>query len=170
MEINKNMEPFIVNKIIYPFTRLVDNNGSYHESISIKTSLELARQAGKDLVCFNKPEKNQLALCKIINYGKWKYQHDKALKKEKLHKKETKEVRFSYNIDPHDIEHKIKQIVEFLDEGNDVVLTMKLMGRDNRFMKEAKERMNNIALKCSNNGKILSQKEAGSQIIIRLGK
>ena len=166
---NKFNNPFVIYHVTFDRTRLVDSNGQYHPDIKTYDAQRLARDAGKDLVCFNKDEKDQLALCKIVDFGKWKYEEEKRKKKElKSRKKETKEVRFTASIEDNDINNKFKKINEFLVEGDDVVLTMKVFGRDRNYMTEAEAKMSKIASMCLEHGKEVGKKRDGFVIIIRL--
>ena len=152
-------------------TKLVDSTGQFHNSIRIKEAKDMAREAGLDLICFSKPDirTKELGLCKIIDFGKWKYEDGKKRKKEiQSRKKQTKEVRFSPHIEDNDVEHKVKQINEFLDEGDDVVLTMKVFGRDRSHLDLAEEKMNKIAAMCLAHGKETGRKREGFVFIIRL--
>ena len=146
----KKFEPFIINRHVnFNQVKLLDANKNFHNSISIGQAKEMAKTAALDLVCFSEPEKQQLAFCKILDYGKWKYIEDKKLKKMKsASKKITKELRFTIETDSHDIEHKIKQAKGFFEDGDDVILSMRLKGRQRGRKKEALEKMENIVTLC----------------------
>jgi len=62
------MEPYIVQYANFFETRLIDANNQYFQVMNIKRAKEMARESNMDLVCFNAPEKTQLALCKIIDF------------------------------------------------------------------------------------------------------
>jgi translation initiation factor IF-3 len=129
----------------------------------------MARENGLDLVCFNRPEIGTLAFCKILDFGKWKYENEKKKKKEqKSSHKESKEIRFSALICENDIAHKVRQVNEFLNEGATVTLTMKLRGREKSHFDLASEKMNQISSLCSEHGKIVGKKSDGGIIIIRM--
>lgn len=167
---NDNHSPYIIKFVSFPATRLVDNNGQYHQSIRTDLALKMATESGYDLVCFNKPDVGTLALCKIVDFGKWKYENEKQKRKsEKGHKKENKEMRFSPNIGDNDIGHKTRQINEFLDAGDDVLLVMKLKGRECLHMTEAEDKMNKIVSMCTG-GKELSRKKTRNMIFVRMSK
>ena len=74
-------DPFIVKYAKFRETRLVDQNDNYHPSISVSEAQKKAVEAHLDLVCFNRPGKSELAFCKIVDYGKWKYSNEKSKKK-----------------------------------------------------------------------------------------
>ncbi len=80
-------------------------------------------------------------VCKLLNYGKFKYD---ALKKDKEIKKaqkiiETKEVRLSMTIEEHDIAYRISNAIKFLKDGNKVKVTLKMKGREQSYVKKAIE-------------------------------
>lgn len=80
-------------------------------------------------------------VCKLLNYGKFKYD---ALKKDKEIKKsqkiiETKEVRLSMTIEEHDIAYRVSSATKFLKEGNKVKVTLRMKGREQAYVKKAIE-------------------------------
>ena len=163
--------PFVVQRIIFEKIRLVDNNNQYHNEIKTVEAQKMAQASGLDLVCFDRAQEGSLAFCKIIDYGKWKYSNEKKKKKQvKENKKLTKEIRFSPVIDDNDIKHKVKQAIEFLERGDDVVFFMKLRGRQKSFFKEAEEKMNGIVSMCSEYGKEHSRKKTEGMIIVGITK
>lgn len=167
--------PFVINPVRYPRwlqkTRLVDANDQYKEEVSIQEAIALAQNARLDLVCFSKPDRRNLALCKVIDYGKWKYNEEKAKKKiGKDHKKTCKELRFSLEISENDIAHKIKQANEFLDHGMEVIYTMRLRGRERARMRDAQAKMDEIVGMSSEHGKEVNRKTVGANISVRLAK
>lgn len=163
--------PFIVKVLTFEFTRLVDLNNQYHPNFKVSDALVIARNNNVNLVCFNRAQGNELAFCKILDYNKWLYAEEKKKKKQqKINRKETKEIRLTPNIADNDIDHKMRFVNEFLDEGNDVVLIMKLKGREKAHMSEAEARMNEIVKKSEGHGKEVSRKKLDSLIIVNLVK
>lgn len=164
-------DPFIVHYINFDTIRLLDQNGQFQNQVKTIDAQKIAKDAGLDLVCFNRPEGDQLAFCKIIDFNKWKYQQERARKKEqKNSRKENKEMRFSPVIEDHDIEHKMRQVNGFLDEGDDVTLTMRLYGRERLHFSDAEEKMNLIVSHCNGHGKEVSRKKTEDLIIVRMVK
>jgi len=165
--------PYVVNhRLKYKFenVNVLDQTQGFNQNIRIDEALNMANIAGLDLVCFSEAKRNKSALCKILDYGKWKYQAEKKRKKEKKqHKKTTKEIRVSPLIADHDLKHKIKKVNEIINENNDVLLTMKLAGRQMQYKKEAIEKMNEITKLCDF-AKEVSRKTGGSFISIRITK
>lgn len=101
--------------------------------------MKIAEERGLDLVLMsggtNPP------VCKILNYGKFKYD---ALKKDKEIKKsqkiiETKEVRLSMTIDEHDIAYRVSSATKFLKDDDKVKVTLKMKGREQAYNKKGIE-------------------------------
>jgi len=157
---NQNGQPFIVKYVDFNTTRLSDLDDNYHASISIAEAKRMAEEAGLDLVCFNRPDKNNLALCKILNFGKWKYSNEKKKKKGKSHKKATKEIRLSPVMEDNDVKHKLKQVEGFIADGHEVLFSMRLKGRQRMRLREAEERMAEIVAMCSSYSKEVSKKKS----------
>jgi len=107
-------------------------------------AIQIAQEQGLDLVEIA-PTANP-PVCKIIDYGKYKYQQAKKeqQKKAKQKKIEIKGVRIRLSTSLHDLEYKAKQAGEFLTEGNKVRIEIKLKGREKAHQDLAKEKLNNF--------------------------
>lgn len=163
--------PFLVNRVNFQYTRLMDESGTFHNSISIWDAKKRAETVGLQLVCFNLPEGQANAFCKIIDFGKWKYDQEKSLKKQqKVSKCALKEIYFTPNIENHDIAHKVKRANEFVADGHEVMLQMKAGGRDRGHMDLVKEKMSLILEQCVQFSKLISRKEEEGQITVRIAK
>jgi len=168
--LSNNFSPFIVKYPKFEYTRLLDHNQKFHDSISIFDAQKMAKFAQMDLVCFKMPQNNEHAFCKIIDYGKWEYHNKKEKKKQlKSSKIETKEIRLSPNISENDIAHKIKQAIEFLNEGDYVIFTMKMTGRQRQFKDLAMETLNGI-LKMCGEYKEISRSSTNNSIIVKISR
>ncbi len=110
--------------------RLIDADGQNHGVVSKNEALELAREAGLDLVEVS-PDANP-PVAKILDYGKFKYQEQKkaaeARKKQKT--VEVKEIKMRPNIDDHDYNVKMKSMERFFGEGDKVKVTLRFRGRE----------------------------------------
>jgi translation initiation factor IF-3 len=108
---------------------LIDNEGTNHGATPIARALELAREAGLDLVEIAPNSVPPVA--KILDYGRFKYQSQKksaeARKKQKT--VEIKEIKMGPNIDIHDYEVKMKAVRRFFEEGDKVKVTLRFRGR-----------------------------------------
>lgn len=96
-----------------------------------------ARELGLDLVEIN-PTVNP-PICKIMDFGKYKYEIAKKLKENRQRQKEVelKEIRLTLKIGDHDIEYKAKKALEFITHGDKVKVSMRLRGRENAFAENA---------------------------------
>ena len=97
--------------------------------LSVQDALERARQSGLDLVEIS--PNSAPPVCKILDYGKFKYEAQKranqARKKQKTF--DVKEIKMRPGIDQHDYEVKMRAIGKFLDSGDKVKVTMRFRGR-----------------------------------------
>ena len=110
--------------------RLIANDGEQLGVMSAREAQKLADEAGLDLVKIS--PKATPPVCKIIDYGKYKYEQTR---KEKLAKKkqkviDVKEVRMSPNIDTNDLNTKINHAKKFLAKGARVKVTLRFRGRE----------------------------------------
>jgi translation initiation factor IF-3 len=123
-------EPRINNQIRAEKIRLVDANGDMVGVVNVPEGLRLAREAGLDLVEVS--PNAAPPVCKILDYGKYKYEQQKkaaeARKKQKI--VVVKEVKLRPGIDKHDLEVKMKAVHKFLEEGDKVKLTLRFRGRE----------------------------------------
>lgn len=97
----------------------------------------LAEEKSLDLVEIS-PHNNP-PVCRIMDYGKFKYDLAKQEKKKNLNRRDTelKEIRLSANIDQHDLDFKAKRAAEFIEKGHLVRVNMRLVGRENIFVSRA---------------------------------
>ena len=98
--------------------------------MSVQEALKIAEERELDLVEVA-PNANPV-VCKIMNYGKYKYEQARKEKESKKKQKvvEVKEIRLSATIDTHDFEFKSKNARKFLEDGNKVRITVKFRGRE----------------------------------------
>jgi len=110
--------------------RLIDGDGNQLGVIPIDKALDLAREAGSDLVEIA-PNASP-PVCKILDYGKYKFEQEKRLKESRKRQKQLrlKEIRMQPKIEKHDLAFKSKHVQEFLDEGNKVKVTIRFRGRE----------------------------------------
>lgn len=100
-------------------------------------AISLAKEQGLDLVEINPT--NRPPICKIMDFGKYKYDLSKKNKEVKAKQKiiELKEIRLTAKIGDHDIEYKAKNAREFFDAGDKVKVSMRLRGRENIYADNA---------------------------------
>ena len=110
--------------------QLIDENGEKVGIVSIEEALEMAEDRNLDLVLVA-PNANP-PVCKIMNYGKYKFEQAKKEKESRKNQKavEIKEIRVSSNIGAHDFDFKSKNARSFLESGNKVKFTLRFRGRE----------------------------------------
>ena len=122
--------PNINERISYPNLRVVDSDGSQLGVISREEALKVSKDRELDLVLVS--EKATPPVCRIMNYGKFKFEQEKKAKeaKKKSHQTEVKEVKMRYKIDQHDYQVRISQATRFLKAGDKVKCTVIFRGRE----------------------------------------
>lgn len=110
--------------------RLIDEDGTQIGIVPINVALEKAQSKNLDLVCIS-PKANP-TVCKIMDYGKYRYDTIKKEKEDKKKQKtiQVKEVRFSVNIETHDLETKANQARKFIQNGDKVKVSARFRGRE----------------------------------------
>lgn len=121
---------------------LIDQAGESLGVISLDQAKFLAFEEGVDLMEVN-PNINP-PICKLIDFGKYKYEMEKREKRKPSHHGEIKEIQLSYKIDKHDLETKARRAKEFLGKGYKVRAYIILRGRENIFQNQAKEKISNF--------------------------
>ena len=109
-----------------------------------REALRMAEEAGLDLVEIS-PNADP-PVCKILDFGKWKYQEEKkknaARKKQKVI--EVKEIKLRPGIDDHDFQIKMRSMSRFLEEGDKVKVTLRFRGREMAHMELGMELLNKV--------------------------
>ena len=150
---------------------MIDENGVFFKSITVSDAMCKAMKVGLQLVIFNKPNGNELALCKIMDYNKWKYNYDKTQKKnEKKQIHKNKEMRFSVNIGLNDIKHKVNKIQEMIEDGDNVTISVMVNINNNEQVVQANQKINEILDLCSEFAKEISRKPIENRIEIAIVK
>ncbi len=123
-------ELFINERIRDREVRVISADGEQLGIMSSRDALRLAEEANLDLVKISPNAKPPV--CKIIDYGKYKYERTRKEKdaKRKQHVVEIKEIRLSPNIDTNDLDTKINAARKFLTKGNRVKVTLRFRGRE----------------------------------------
>ena len=108
---------------------LIDENGNNLGQVKTFNAIKRAEGLGLDLVEVSVGK--DIPVCRIIDYGKWKYDQSKRLKNKKQVKKQVvKEIKFRPNTGDNDIKYRVKHAQEFLRDGNKVKLTVRFKGRE----------------------------------------
>ena len=110
--------------------RLIDENGAQLGVVPLNKALELAETKRLDLV--NVAPRAKPAVCRIMDYGKFKYEMSKKEKEARKKQKviNTKEVRMTPNIEMHDLNTKANRAKEFLQKGDKVKVSVRFRGRE----------------------------------------
>ena len=127
---SKDKDVILNDEIRAAEVRCVGDDGTQYGIITRKEALAKADELGLDLVLIAPDAKPPV--CKIMNYGKFKYQQEKKLKEARKNQKiiEIKEIKLSVKIAANDVNYKIKHAREFLEEGKHVRFRVFLKGRE----------------------------------------
>lgn len=117
-------------RITSPEVRIIDENGEFLGVKPTAEAIKMAEERGFDLVEVN-PTANP-PVVKLLNYGQFKYEREKQLKKQKMALKqvEVKGIRLSTRIGQHDLEMRRDQALKFFAEGNKIKIEIILRGRE----------------------------------------
>jgi translation initiation factor IF-3 len=163
----KDEGPRINGAIIAKQIRLIDADGEMRGVMSVREALELADEAGLDLVEIS--PNTEPPVCKILDFGKYKFEMQKkaseARKKQKV--VELKEIKLRPGIDDHDFDIKMKNAYAFLEGGDKVKVTLRFRGREmshqdiaQAVLKRAREHLDPV-------GKVISEPSfEGRQIVM----
>ncbi len=156
--------------ITSPEVRLVDEMGEMHGVVELSKAQEMADNAGLDLVEVS--PNAEPPVCKILDYGKYKYEQQKkaneARKKQKT--SSLKEVKLSPRIEKNDYDVKMRNAKRFLDAGDKVKVTMRFRGREMAHQDIGREIFTNIRAELEEISTVeLQPKFEGRQMIMILG-
>ena len=128
---NNNNKDHRVNEMIrVREVRLIDDEGNQKGIVPTLEALKLAKEKDLDLVEVS-PNANP-PVCKILDYGKYRFEQEKKLRDAKKNQKvlKLKEIRMQPKIGSGDLDTKAKHVQEFLDEGDKVKVTIRFRGRE----------------------------------------
>ena len=127
---SKNDDVILNEEIDFPQVRCVGDEGEQFGLMSSDEALKIADSKGLDLVLIAPDAKPPV--CKIMDYGKFRYQQEKKQKEAKKKQKqiEIKEIKLSVKIASNDINYKVKHAKEFLEENRHVRFRVFLRGRE----------------------------------------
>ena len=125
--------------------RVIGEDGEQLGIMSSRDAQKLADEAGLDLVKIAPTAKPPV--CKIIDYGKYRYEQARKEKEAKKKQKtiELKEIRLSPNIDTNDLNTKINSAKKFIEKGNKVKVTLRFRGREMAHMNQSKYILDDFA-------------------------
>ena len=140
-----------------PFVRVIDEEGSQEGVLEIGEALQLAEDRGFDLVEVN--GKSDPPVCRLMDYGKYKYQMAKKLHDAK--KKQViiriKEIKLRPKTGEHDFQFKLKHAIGFLEAGNKVKVTLQYRGREMAFTQLGMELLERFAKEAEEVGAVESE-------------
>lgn len=118
---------------------LIGEDGTSEGVQSLFSALQKSREAGLDLVEIS--PNNNPPVCRIMDFGKFKYEQEKKDKENRQKSKtaELKEIRLSAKIGSHDLEVKAAKARELMEKGDKIMVSLKLRGRENIFADRAVE-------------------------------
>ena len=136
-----------------PEIRVIDDNGQVGV-MSPREALEIARSRGLDLIEI--VPNAQPPVCKIIDFGKWKYEQQKRDKqaKKSSHQQLLKEIRFHPHTDTHDFEFKLRHARAFLGEGHKVKAYVQFKGREVAYKQFGEQLLNDFKAKLEDIAKV----------------
>ena len=157
-----------INEMIrVPQVRVISAEGEQLGVMSSADALAAARQQGLDLVEVASDSKPPV--CRIMDYGKFKYQQKKRLAKQHTHQSKLKEVRLRPKTGDHDLQVKIGKAREFLSNKDKVQLSVTFRGRELAHINEGEKVMNQVIAALEDLGKIEAPpKRAEKRIVCTL--
>ena len=146
--------PRINREIKSKEVRLINYNGENLGVVSVTEALKIAQEVGLDLIEIS-PQVTP-PVCKVLDYGKYKYEMQKKKNEAKKNQKvvNIKELKLRPMIDTHDYEVKVKQAKKFLEQGDKVKFTMRYKGREMSANDMGKEILNRLIEDLEGIGKV----------------
>jgi len=134
--------------------RLIGINGEQLGVVPTSQAQDMAREANLDLVEVAPTERPPV--CKIMDYGKFRYQQQqsKKEKKAKAHQQKLKEIRVRPKTGEHDIDTKVNQAIKFLEHNDKVLLNVMFRGRELQHQEEGRRIIESMLVKLEPHGKI----------------
>jgi translation initiation factor IF-3 len=161
--------PRINDQIRARDVRLIDENGQNVGVVSRFDALQRATDAGLDLVEIS-PDAEP-PVCKILDYGKYKYQEQKKQAEARKNQKivEIKEIKMRPGIDDHDYDVKMRAIKRFFEEGDKVKITLRFRGREMAHQHLGMEVLNRVKSETETVAKVESEPRfEGRQMVMVL--
>jgi translation initiation factor IF-3 len=157
-------------RIRYPEVRVIDDDGGQLGVLNTREALSIARSKGLDLI--EVAPQAQPPVCKIIDYGKFKYEQAKRERESaKKHKQsELKGIKMFPHIDDHDFEIKVRSAIKFLQDGDKVKVTIAFKGREITHPEFGRQQMEKIVNAANEVGATVEKPPAmeGRQMIMIL--
>lgn len=132
--------------------RLIDAEGQPLGVVPTLQAMEKAREAGMDLVEVAPNERPPV--CKILDYGKFRYEQSRKANKSKVHQQKLKEVRVRPKTGDHDVDVKINAVRKFLEHKDKVLLSVQFRGRELQHIEEGKRVLDQMLEKLADVAKV----------------
>jgi len=147
-QVNKN-EDLVNEKIRFKEVLVIDANGDKLGVMSRRDAIQTAYDAELDLVCV--APKAQPPVCRILDYGKYRFEQQKKQREMKKNSKAVaiKETQLSPTIDVHDKNVKLKRTLKWLDDGSKVKITIRFRGRQMAHIDIGQKIMNDFVAECA---------------------
>ncbi|HHU18340.1 MAG TPA: translation initiation factor IF-3 [Clostridiales bacterium] len=148
--------------------RIIDSDGTQLGIMSLEEALELANERKLDLV--NVAPNAKPPVCKILDYGKYRYEIQKKDKEAKKKQKviQVKEIRLSTFIEEHDLAVKANNAAKFLKEGDKVKVSLRFKGREKDYVNKGQLVMNKFAEFISESGVVEKKPEFEGRSLIMI--
>jgi translation initiation factor IF-3 len=166
---NQRDIPKINENIRFPKIRVIDSEGEQLGILSPKEALVIAEEKDLDLVLVS--ESSDPPVCRIMDYGKYKFEQEKKARaiRKKQHTADIKEVKMRYKIDEHDYQVRVNQAKRFLKSGDKVKATVNFRGREIQHVHLAQELLDRMAQDLSEMAEIQQKpKKEGRNMIMML--
>ena len=125
----RNLQDHRINqRIRVPRVQLIDHEGTNHGEVDTEEAMRIAEEAGLDLVEISPTARPPV--CKILNYGQFKYNQKKRSKGAKAHQAKVKGIRLHPGTATHDIEVRLRNARKFLEQGDKVHISVWFKGRE----------------------------------------
>ncbi|MBD1831881.1 translation initiation factor IF-3 [Trichocoleus sp. FACHB-90] len=137
--------PQINERIRFPQIRVIDTDGTQLGIMAPNEALRIAEEKELDLVLLS--DKAEPPVCRIMNYGKYKFEQEKKAReaKKNQHTADVKEVKMRYKIEEHDYQVRVNQAERFLKSGDKVKATITFRGREIQHSDLAEELLQRMA-------------------------
>ncbi|MCB1471410.1 MAG: translation initiation factor IF-3 [Rhodobiaceae bacterium] len=161
--------PRVNSEIDSPKIQLIDAEGENRGEMSVPDAIALAQEAGLDLVEI--APNSVPPVCKILDFGKFKYQSQKRASEARKKQKtiEVKEIKMRPNIDIHDYDVKMRNMRRFFDDGDKVKVTLRFRGREMAHQELGMQLLNRVREDVAEEAKVEAEpKLEGRQMVMVL--
>jgi translation initiation factor IF-3 len=134
---------YVNDQIKAPSITIIDDEKKNLGTFPRRIALEMAENAGLDLVQITYDAEKMLSTVRLTDYGKYMYQKGKTDREQKRQQKgkDMKEIKLSYSIGDNDLALKVRKAEEFLKDGDNVKISVRLKGRERMYANKALEKI-----------------------------